>query len=263
MESAALRLFSAGCALDHNARSHLYAILSYEAHDAYGGNFDVIAGTTLVAERALGGMFSMWRFISSRVPSHVAPLRMALALLLAGALGGALGGCAAQLPAVQATAPTSTQEATLTATVATVATCLPTQLSLTTKQAGAAAGHSGEMGIFTNISTTVCSLYGFPGAQMLDAQRNQMTTHALWQTSAYMYSNQPKQTVQLAPGGSAYFAVTWSDVPIGSDTSCPMSSYLAVTPPNDFSVLTVPNQITACGGNLEISPVEPTPMFGA
>jgi hypothetical protein len=97
---------------------------------------------------------------------------------------------------------------------------------------------------------------------MLDAQRKPMTTHALWQTSAYMYTNQPVQRVRLAPGASGYFAVTWSDVTVGSGTSCPTSSYLSVTPPNDFSVITVAAGINACDSNLVISPVEPTAFMG-
>ena len=189
---------------------------------------------------------------------------------------GGLGGCASLAPAAQAPTqtaststlapqPTATQVplATATAAIVGVPNCQPNQLTLTMLTVGAAAGHLGQMGKFTNASNTKCTLYGFPGAQMLDAQHNPLPTKALWQTSAYMYSNQQKQLVTLAPGASAYFAVTWSDVTVGSETSCPTSAYLSVTPPNDFSVLTVADQITACdGGSLILSPVEPKPMIG-
>jgi hypothetical protein len=194
-------------------------------------------------------------------------------LALTGLLTGALGGCALQAPTVAtATATTSataaaTQAAPSTtpqvgATATGVVNCQPSQLTLTIHFGGGAAGHIGQMGQFTNSSNTTCSLYGFPGAQMLDAQHTPMTTHALWQTSAYMYSNQMKHLVLLAPGASAYFAVTWSDVTFGSQTTCPTSSYLSVTPPNDFSVLTITDQINACDSNLEISPVEPKAFMG-
>jgi hypothetical protein len=199
------------------------------------------------------------------------PLVWRLALM--GLLTGALGGCALQAPTVATAtattsatavatqaAPSATPQAGATATG--VANCQPSQLTLTIHFGGGAAGHIGQMGQFTNSSNTTCSLYGFPGAQMLDAQHTPMTTHALWQTSAYMYSNQMKQQVQLAPGASAYFAVTWSDVTVGSGDACPTSSYLSVTPPNDFSVLTVADQINACDSNLVISPVEPTAFMG-
>ncbi|HEY7975951.1 MAG TPA: DUF4232 domain-containing protein [Ktedonobacterales bacterium] len=204
--------------------------------------------------------------------------RVALALLLVGALGGcAAQGPSAQTPPTATSAPTGaaatdtpipTQVAPATSTPqpgtpsVTVLNCQPAQLIFTIHTGGGAAGHIGQMGQFTNQSSATCSLYGFPGAQMLDAQHNPMPTHALWQTSAYMYTNQMKQLVQLAPGASAYFAVTWSDVTVGSATSCPASAYLSVTPPNDFSVLTVADQINACDSNLEISPVEPTAFMG-
>ncbi len=207
------------------------------------------------------------------------PQGMALVALLASALAG----CALQAPAAQTSAttpPAATSTGTTAATATTAAsaptatpapsggtpitstTCQPDQLTLTLHFASGAAGHIGQMGQFTNHSSSACTLYGFPGAVMLDAQHNPMTTHALWETSAYMFSNQLKQTVHLAPGGSAYFAVTWSDVTIGSQTTCPTSAYLSVTPPNDFSVLTVADQINACDSNLEISPVEPTAFLG-
>ncbi len=140
--------------------------------------------------------------------------------------------------------------------------CQPDQLTLAIHSSNGAAGHIGQMAQFTNTSNATCTLFGFPGALMLDAQHNPMTTHALWQTNAYMFTNQVKQNVSLAPGASGYFAVTWSDVTIGSQTGCPTSAYLSVTPPNDFSVLTVADQINACDSNLVISPVEPTAFMG-
>ncbi|HKT38085.1 MAG TPA: DUF4232 domain-containing protein, partial [Ktedonobacterales bacterium] len=191
-------------------------------------------------------------------------LRSALGVaLLALALGGCdLSGLGA--PSPQPTAPAATQAPTAASTATGVASdnCQPSQLTFTIHTSGGAAGHIGQMGQFTNSSTTTCTLYGFPGAVMLDSQHQPMTTHALWQTSAYMYSNQMKTLVTLTPGASAYFAVTWSDVTTGSATTCPTSSYLSVTPPNDFSVLTVADQINACDSNLIISPVEPTSFMG-
>jgi len=63
----------------------------------------------------------------------------------------------------------------------------------------------------------------------------------------------------LAAGATAYFNVGYSDVPTGSETTCPASAQLEVTPPNDFTQLTVAFQATACNhGTLTVSPV-----FGA
>ncbi|HEX2347039.1 MAG TPA: DUF4232 domain-containing protein [Ktedonobacterales bacterium] len=205
----------------------------------------------------------IWRGLACAL---MAPLLIVALVGVAGCATSDLGGQSPQTTATSAppTLPAATQVATRTPTPAPAAStnCQPNQLTFSVKSAGGAAGHIGQMGKFTNSSTATCTLYGFPGAVMLDAQHQPMTTHALWQTSAYMYSNQMKQLVTLAPGASAYFAVTWSDVTVGSVTSCPTSSYLSVTPPNDFSVLTIADQITSCDSNLTISPVEPTAFMG-
>jgi len=205
----------------------------------------------------------IWRGLACAL---MAPLLIVALVGVAGCATSDLGGQSPQTTATSAppTLPAATQVATRTPTPAPAAStnCQPNQLTFSVKSAGGAAGHIGQMGKFTNSSTATCTLYGFPGAVMLDAQHQPMTTHALWQTSAYMYSNQMKQLVTLAPGASAYFAVTWSDVTVGSVTSCPTSSYLSVTPPNDLSELTIADQITSCDSNLTISPVEPTAFMG-
>lgn len=196
-------------------------------------------------------------------------MRAGLAPLLALALGGCAAGTLSGQTQAQET--TSAQMSTVTPQDATPMpttpiafgpTCRPDQLTLAIKFLGAAMGNVGEQDHFTNHSTSACSLYGFPGAQLLDAQRNQMATHTHLQTSAYLYPTQPMLRVEMAPGASAYFIVEWTDVPTGSATSCPMSSYLSVTPPNASSVLTIAAQIGACGGDLYLSPVEPTPIMG-
>jgi len=190
------------------------------------------------------------------------------------ALALALGGCATQAQSAASTStatltpapmPTATPHDATSAPSAPAVigpTCRPDQLTLAIKFLGAATGNVGEMAHFTNHSTVACSLYGFPGAQLLNAQRDPMITHTHWQTSAYLYTTQPVSHVQMAPGAAAYFVVEWEDVPSGSATSCPLASYLEVTPPNDYSAITIANTVGACGGNLYISPVEPTQFTG-
>lgn len=192
--------------------------------------------------------------------------------LLAATLALALGGCGLQSPIVTDT-PTQTAGAAAVATQATTATatlapqstptpsgppaCQPNQLTLTIQTSQGAAGHIAQQDMFTNKSNTKCTLYGYPGAVMLDSQQKPLATKANWQTTGFSYSNQQKQLVTLNPGGVAYFIVEWSDVPVGSETSCPTAAYLSVTPPNDFSVITAADSINACnGGTLGISPVE-------
>ncbi len=69
----------------------------------------------------------------------------------------------------------------------------------------------------------------------------------------------PVSTVDIAPGTSGYFNLGYSDVVSGGESSCPTSSYIEITPPNDTQQLTIPASITACGGGqLSVSAV-----FGA
>jgi hypothetical protein len=61
--------------------------------------------------------------------------------------------------------------------------------------------------------------------------------------------------------GTAQFFAHWEQVPVGGETSCPVSASLAVTPPDEFVVLIVPIAIRACGGGrLDMSAVQPAAM---
>lgn len=139
-------------------------------------------------------------------------------------------------------------------------TCQATQLGLFKDGSNGAAGHIGQQYHFTNTSTQSCTLDGYPNAQLLDANRAPMTTHVTQSTHGYLYTGENPQTVTLTPGGSAHFVVEWSDVPTAG-SSCARASYVKVTPPGASTALTIPTDIDTCGGNLTISPVEPT-AFG-
>ena len=67
--------------------------------------------------------------------------------------------------------------------------------------------------------------------------------------------NIPKTVVVLKPGGSAYTAFMYSDVPTNNET-CPAASYLLVIPPNETANTIVPlNGAAPCGGRLYSTPV--------
>lgn len=170
---------------------------------------------------------------------------------------GASGGVSA--PATASPSAAATATATVPPAQSPVAggTCQPAQLTLAFVTTTSAAGHVLQVYRFTNTSALVCTLYGFPGAQMYDSAHHPIPTKVSWQTSSYMWANLPKQLVTLQPGGVAYFAVSWSDAPLGTETTCPSASILAATPPNDFSTIETQAQIDACnGGILIISPVQ-------
>lgn len=140
------------------------------------------------------------------------------------------------------------------------AICQTAQLSASAAGSNAGAGNVGLQVRFTNASGQTCTLGGYPGALLLDANRAPMTTHVTQSTHGYLYSNVNPRIVTLAPGGSAYFVIEWThNSPTGG--ACPFASYVEVTPPANINGLVVASQIDACGGNLIVSPVEPS-SFG-
>jgi len=123
------------------------------------------------------------------------------------------------------------------------------------------AGSSGAAGTIEqtialrNISSSTCVLGGYPGAQMLDAQGAQLPTTVV-RGGAYSFTNLPRSTVTLATGGVAYFNLGFSDVPSGSEVTCPSAAQLIVTPPAAFDHGTLTVDMAPCdNGTMVVSPV--------
>lgn len=135
------------------------------------------------------------------------------------------------------------------------ATCRSDQLDLVREHSGIATGHIGVEVAFHNHGSSACSLSGYPGVQLLDAQGHAATTHLQQAISAYTYKNQKVQTVSLASGALAYFKLEWEDMSV---EGCVSSSSADITPPGGSSALTLGLQDTACNGSLTTSPVEPS-----
>ena len=138
-------------------------------------------------------------------------------------------------------------------------TCEPSSLSLTTVGSDGAMGHIAIEFRFHNRSTHSCTLYGFPGAQLFDSRHHPLHTHVI-RGADNLTSGRPRRLVRLIPGGQAYFILEAAHIPTGNE-SCPTAHYLVVTPPGDYRSLVVTgtfSHITACGGRLTVSPVEPS-----
>jgi hypothetical protein len=109
-----------------------------------------------------------------------------------------------------------------------------------------------------------CTLYGYPGVQLLNRQFLTLHTTVV-RGQGYLVGPIPSRLVRVAAYGNAYFALGYSDVPVNSQP-CPAARYLMIFAPNDFlPVVTyaVPRggSITACGGNINVSPVTARPRF--
>jgi hypothetical protein len=109
--------------------------------------------------------------------------------------------------------------------------------------------------MFTNNTNVSCTMFGFPGARLLDAQNNALPTNVV-RGGGFFPDHPTPTTVTVPAGGTASFDMHWEVIPVGNETSCPTSAFLQVTPPNEFDPITIPMQIQACNhGELDVSPV--------
>lgn len=142
-------------------------------------------------------------------------------------------------------------------------TCQNIQLLIRPHSSNGAAGHIGLIYRIHNLSGRPCSLYGYPGVQLLDRHFVSMPTTVT--RGGSFIGSIPKQRVSLPAGGNAYFTLLYSDVPTGNGP-CRTARNLMIFAPNNFlPVVTyaAPNGggITACNGAVNVSPVIAQPRF--
>jgi hypothetical protein len=151
-----------------------------------------------------------------------------------------------------------------------VPTCNATNLTITPITTSGATGHIGLQLLLRNVTTQTCTMKGFPTIVLLDGARLPLLTVLHFGSGGFFtIFNRPVRLVTLAPGGNAYLALGWSDIPMDSQ-SCPSAPNLLVLPPPDASsavllrlgLRSAPifGPVVACGGQLAVSPVEPTPF---
>jgi hypothetical protein len=126
---------------------------------------------------------------------------------------------------------------------------------------GNIAGSSGAAGtieLTVSLRSTgphTCVLGGYPGLQLLGTGGTLLPTNVV-RKGSYGFTAMAPVTVNLATGQSAEFNVGYSDVPVGTETSCPTSTALEVTPPGAPDHLTIAASLAPCGhGTLVVSPV--------
>jgi hypothetical protein len=96
---------------------------------------------------------------------------------------------------------------------------------------------------------------GYPGALLVSASGSQLPTRVV-PGGSYSFTNLTPAQVVLSAGQTAYFNLAYSDVPTGTEASCPTAAQVQLTPPgaSDHDVVAV--QFQACnGGTLTVSPV--------
>lgn len=136
--------------------------------------------------------------------------------------------------------------------------CHTAGLSLALQTSEGAAGTIFDTFRFVNNLSVPCTFFGFVGAQMRDSQNNPVPTQVV--RGGDFLTNLPGPALFTVPaGGAAAFTLSWSDVPVGNETTCPQATQLAVTPPDEFDPLIVPVTLAPCNfGTVHVSAVRPS-----
>ena len=192
-----------------------------------------------------------------RCAQPLAWLALPLLWLLA-ACGPAPAGASHPVSRTPAGTPASTPTPTPTATPSprplALSRCRSHQLTVAVTGSNGGAGSLMVVLAFRNSGPTACTLYGYPGAQLLSSSGAALPTTVARGGTA-LFSARPPALVTLPVNGTATFDLGYSDVPSGGASSCPIASRLEVTPPNAYRFLVISATIEACRGQLTVSPV--------
>jgi Protein of unknown function (DUF4232) len=157
-------------------------------------------------------------------------------------------------------APTTTSTTAASATTSTAATSTAcNHITASPGQGQGAAGTITGLITITNAGTTACTVNGYPTMALFSGSGAPLTVTIVNGLTVTVSSgaNAPPSSVSVAPNSSAQFAYQYSDVPVGSETSCPTSESASVTLPG--STTSSPSfqlAIGPCGnGTIKVSPV--------
>jgi hypothetical protein len=137
-------------------------------------------------------------------------------------------------------------------------TCATSQLAPSFVSGEGAAGTLFATLQLANVGTSPCMLNGYVTVQMFDSASAPMPT--VDRPGGGMLSGRPGPSpVTLNPGDASQFVIAWSDVPVGSETTCSAAATLGITPPGAGSSLTLmlpPPALAPCdGGRIDVSPL--------
>ena len=111
----------------------------------------------------------------------------------------------------------------------------------------------------TNTGASPCTVDGYPTVALFSGSGAPLTVTMVNGLSVTVSTaaNAPPASVVVAPSSTAQFAYQFSDVPVGSETSCPTSEAASVTMPGATTPSpTFQLAIGPCGnGTIRVSPV--------
>ena len=143
--------------------------------------------------------------------------------------------------------------------------CTSAQLAVTLGKRGQAMNQPAIAVIFTNTSSTPCTLYGYPGVAGLDAQGHQLV-QAYRTPQVYIGGapdGVPATELSVASGAQASALIGGTAQPANGQTTCPPDyAAVLVTPPGTSTSTKLSVDFPSCEG-LAITPVVPGPTGGA
>ncbi len=111
----------------------------------------------------------------------------------------------------------------------------------------------------TNAGTSPCTVDGYPAMALFSGSGAPLTVTLVngLSVSISTPANAPPSSFSVAPSSTAQFAYQFSDVPVGSETSCPTSESASVTMPGATTASPAFQlAIDPCGnGTIRVSPV--------
>jgi hypothetical protein len=130
-------------------------------------------------------------------------------------------------------------------------TCNADELSLTLGQGDGGAAGSNSLGlIFTNTGSRECSLSGYPGVSLVNANGNQVGSPAA------RTEGSTATTVKLAAGATATALVVYPvEGNFDPGTCQDGATKLRVYPPNDYGYLSIASPITGWCPGFQVGPV--------
>src|SRR5581483_11139455 len=122
---------------------------------------------------------------------------------------------------------------------------------------GAAGTITGTI-VLSETAGATCPMTGYPALSLYSSGGSSIPVTMVDGLSVNLGgpANAAPSSVTLSPSSKLEFSYQFSDVPTGSETSCPTSATARVTPPRSSATPAFPLQIDPCdNGTIRVSPL--------
>jgi hypothetical protein len=159
-------------------------------------------------------------------------------------------------PSTTTSAPSSTST-----TLRPLAPCSGAALTGSVASSQGAAGTITTTVRLTNGGATACRTDGVPTLQLLDANSHPIPTTVLHGHGTFPVAaaNARPRPQRVTVGGTTTFMFQYSDVPAGTQTTCPQAAAINVYPPGSATPVLVTEQLSVC----DMGTVYVSPLYGA